>query len=68
MTSDTLLRNHYNCLLKILHVDICLVSEIFSLFHVFMSDFACNAGADLLQFLGIWFIKAMTEESFSLIV
>ena len=42
MTPDTLLPNHYNCLLKILQFDLCLVSEIFTFFHVFISDFACN--------------------------
>ena len=27
---------------EIHQIDTCLVSEIFSFFHVFMSDFACN--------------------------
>ena len=62
MTLDTLLRNHYNCLLEILQFDLCLVSETFPFFHVFM----LVMGVDLLQFLDIWFIKATTEESFSL--
>ena len=42
-----------------------MVSEIFSLFQVFMSDFACNGGRSA-TVLGHWFIKATTEESFSL--
>ena len=42
MTSDTLLRNQYSCLLKKLQFDLCLASEIFSFFSVFMSDFVCN--------------------------
>ena len=66
MTPDTLLRNHYDCSLKILQFDLCLFSEIFSFFHVFMSDFASN-GRRSAAVLGIWFIKATTEESFSLI-
>ena len=31
--------NHFNCLLKILQLDLCLIPEIFPFFHVFMSDF-----------------------------
>ena len=42
MTPDNLLHNHKNCLLKIRQFDLCLVSEIFALFPVFMFDFACN--------------------------
>ena len=60
MTPDTLLSNHYNCFLKIVRIDLCPVSEIFSFFHVFVSDLLVM-GIDLLQFLGIWFIKAATE-------
>ena len=62
---DPLLRNPCNCVLKILQFDLCLVSEIFSFFHV-LCLILLVMGVDLLQFLGIWFIKATTEESFSL--
>ena len=41
------------------------VSEIFSFFHV-LCPMLLVMGVDLLQFLDIWFIKATTEESFSL--
>ena len=33
---------------------------------MFLCPILLLMGVDLLQFLGIWFIKAMTEESFSL--
>ena len=62
---NTLLNNHYNCLFKILKFDLCLVSEMVSFFSVFMSDFACN-GRRSATVLDIFFIKATTEESFSL--
>ena len=65
MSPDTLLRNHCNCLLKILQFDLCLASEIFSFCYVFMPILPV-VGVDLLQFLPIWFIKATPEESFSL--
>ena len=62
---DTLLRSHYNCLLKILQFDLCLVSEIFSFFR-FLCPILLAIGVDLLQVLGIWFIKVTTEQSFRL--
>ena len=61
MTLDTLLGNHdYNCLLRILEFDLCLVSDIFSFSHVFLCPILHVMDVNLLQLLGIWFIKATT--------
>ena len=65
MTLNTPQHNHKNCLLKILQFDLCLVSEIFYYF-LFLCLILLVMGVDLLQFLDNWFIKATTEESFSL--
>ena len=62
---DILLHNHYNCLVKILQFDLCLVSGIFSFFPV-LCPILLAMGVDLLQFLSVWFNKATNEESFSL--
>ena len=67
MTPETLSHNHRNCLLKILQFDLCLISEIFSVFPVLiLCSILFVMGVDLLQFLDIWFIKATTEVAFSL--
>ena len=65
MTPDTLLRNHYNCLLKVLQFDLCLVLETFSFFHV-LCPILFVMGVNLAAVFGICFIKATTKESFGL--